>query len=559
MDTNTRLHELERKVHNLEQQLAELRSERIKSQPVQTPPAPYTTTTTNQPLQAAAPTRQIPPATPRPKTDWEHLIARVWLPRIFIVVFLLGVLWGFTAAVSAGIITEPVRCFLGFIAAGLMFWQGEAQISRHRQALGQVLLGGSIAVLMLSVFASHMLYEFLPSWLAFILYVISIGLGVFASVRHRSQALMIIIMIGGYILPFLVESTKPNPWFFVGYETIFSITMTLLAVRYSFKGAFYTAIGLLHLPLLISYAVINWRNAEYAFAAAILLQHATLYVLSIFRLGLHKMEQSITLLSGFAFMSLWMLGLFQDDEPFVYQTIMAGWSILYSLTALRFILQKKEAALYVSVATFGWFVWLTDLLNAGNWSASLLIEGMLALILGLKLNSKLQQLTGSAVYVIGTYSVLLQPIYNIISVETLAWVTLLVTIGLLYTVIRNMHNTNQYKHYQNGLLWADAILLLIFLTQITNVWTDRFPGDIQHLILSAVWAVYAIAVIVFGLIAEKPKVRLAGILFLFITLLKVIFIDLPDVSTVVRAILFLGLGSVGIGISRLFYKRNKGN
>ena len=57
------------------------------------------------------------------------------------------------------------------------------------------------------------------------------------------------------------------------------------------------------------------------------------------------------------------------------------------------------------------------------------------------------------------------------------------------------------------------------------------------------------------LIIKKPKVRLAGILFLFITLLKIIFFDLPDVSTAMRAILFIGLGAIGVAISRLFYKR----
>jgi uncharacterized membrane protein len=56
-------------------------------------------------------------------------------------------------------------------------------------------------------------------------------------------------------------------------------------------------------------------------------------------------------------------------------------------------------------------------------------------------------------------------------------------------------------------------------------------------------------------VADKRKARLAGILFLFVILLKIIFTDLPDVSTAVRALLFIGLGGIGVGVSRLFYRR----
>ena len=40
--------------------------------------------------------------------DWD-LFIRAWLPRIFIFVLLLGVVFGFVAAVKAGYLTEPIR------------------------------------------------------------------------------------------------------------------------------------------------------------------------------------------------------------------------------------------------------------------------------------------------------------------------------------------------------------------------------------------------------------------------------------------------------------------
>jgi uncharacterized membrane protein len=134
---------------------------------------------------------------------------------------------------------------------------------------------------------------------------------------------------------------------------------------------------------------------------------------------------------------------------------------------------------------------------------------------------------------------------------------LLASIGCIYLFSNYILEESKGKtEFKLLLLWSDAILLLVFITQVTNVLTGSLIFDYQHLILSTVWVIYAILVIFTGLIIKKPKVRLAGVLFLFVTLLKIIFFDLPDVSTAVRAILFIGLGATGVAISRLFYIRN---
>ncbi|MGU3473634.1 DUF2339 domain-containing protein [Paenibacillus sp. D51F] len=75
--------------------------------------------------------------------------------------------------------------------------------------------------------------------------------------------------------------------------------------------------------------------------------------------------------------------------------------------------------------------------------------------------------------------------------------------------------------------------------------------------MSAVWIVYAIALITGGIMLRRPKARLAGMLLVLLTLLKVIFIDVPGVTIAVRAILFIGLGVVGIAVSRVMYSKQK--
>ncbi len=549
MDINLRLMVLEKKIENLEQQLQLLQQTQQSQKSHQHSNQETMDTKAVAPVSPSTPSAEETPIPAHPEKkpiDWEHLIARVWLPRIFIVVFLLGVMWGFTAVVNAGFITEPVRCLIGLVVAGFMYGFGIKQIALQRQALGQVLLGGSIAVLMLSLFAAHMLYDLIPSTLAFVLFILSISLGVITSLRRASEPLTIVMMMGGFLIPFLMNSDDPNVWIFVGYLTLFSIAMMIISHRYAYRYALYVAFGLLHLPLLIGYLSIGSDTSHYIFLSAVLLQHLVLF--SLF-------NPSIILYLGFVFLASWTFGLYETDHPFVVSVILLGFTLVYSITAFWMHLKNRVMEIYVSIATLGLFLFLINQLDSGNLYAAILAQGTIAIILGVSLKSKLQQLTGVATYIVGFIAVLFSEIDTVLSSETLAWVILITSIGVIYYYLRKRKAMEETKSSPNFLLWINSVLFLVFISHITNVLTAPLSTDVQYLLLSVAWVVYAVVIILFGVMKGIKKARLAGVLFLFITLLKMIFIDLPDVSTAVRAALFLGLGGVGVAVSRLFYKK----
>lgn len=497
------------------------------------------------------------PQEPKPPKDWEHLIARVWLPRVFIVVLLLGVLWGFTAAVSAGYLTEPVRCLLGVVVAAVMYWLGERQIRSQREALGQVLLGGAIGVLILSIFAAHELYNLIPSALAFVLYILSIALCVFTAQRRRSQTLMIIATVAGYLIPFLVHSAHPNAWVFTGYEAIFSLAMIAVALKFDYRAAYFVAVGVLHLPLLIGYAAGDFGESRHIFIAAVFIQHAVLLVYAYFGPSRRKLDETLSLFPGFGVMALWIYALYPFTEDSIHwrPLMLIGWALIYSLAALGKYMKGERPPVYISIATTAWFLWALDILNQSYSPASAIVIGTAGLILGFKLKNYMQQITAAMVFMYGVSGTLFLIIHDLFSAPSLSWIILLISIAVLSYVIRHMSEPIIYDRLPDILMWADALLAIIFITQITNVLTADLTYDFRHLILSAVWALYAIAVIVCGMIFQRQMVRIAGLGLLFLTLVKVIIVDLPDVSVAVRAILFIGLGALGMFVSRLLYKR----
>src|SRR5690606_3545829 len=133
--------------------------------------------------------QSMQPKKPKQPRDLENLLVRVWLPRVFIIVLLLGVLWAFLAAVNAGIITESVRCWLGVLGAVVMYVLGVRQINRDRAGLGKVLLGGSHSILILSISAAHLLFDLIPAAAAISLYLASLAVIIGTALRWRSQTL----------------------------------------------------------------------------------------------------------------------------------------------------------------------------------------------------------------------------------------------------------------------------------------------------------------------------------------------------------------------------------
>ncbi|WP_460317823.1 DUF2339 domain-containing protein [Paenibacillus sp. YSY-4.3] len=515
--------------------------------------APYQ----GQQLELQQPPYMRPPANaPRSSRDWEYAISRVWLPRVFIVVLLLGVLWLFMAAVNAGYLNEPVRCLLGAVLAAAMYWFGDRQVRQQREALGQVLLGGANAVLVLTLFAAHMLYDLIPLGIAFVLYIMSIAFGVFIAVHHRSQTLVIIALLSGYLIPFLAKSPA-NPWMFLLYEAVFSIAMMLVAIRFNFRAAYIVAISVLHVPLLILYAQGLYDKSKYLFLIAILLQHFVLYGITVARRYRHKLDQMILLPIGFFLLSLWMIGLYSGEEGYTFSILMALLSILYSVTTVLSLKHREMSQLFASIATYGWVVFIVDSVGKDYKASVLLVLGMLSFALGIKLRSLLQQIVGLTLYLFSALLILFSLMPAFFSSETLAWFLLVISMPIPYFMVRKEQEPKWVNSLWNVFNWVEAALCLIFVTQIAYVLSKSFSSDVQHLSLSGAWILYSAGLIIFGLITNRSRVRLAGVIFLFVILLKVVIIDLPWVSIGVRAALFIALGLAGIATSRLLYKKKQ--
>jgi uncharacterized membrane protein len=491
---------------------------------------------------------------PKPKIDLEKQIGQVWLPRIFIFVLLLGVIWAFKAATNNGIITEPVRILLGYLFSLVLYLFGERQVKHERKALGLVLLGGTVTLLVLTTFAAHYLYNFLPPAIAFLLNIVWVGLGLFLSYKHRSEPLSVFVAIGGYLVPFLIESTNSYVFVFGGYELILYLSLFLFAVNRGYIVLFYISLFLLHIVYFINNMYTNAVYDELLFLG-ILVQHLTLLLYFIWKS--EKMQHLlISMFGNFVLTITWVYLVY--DQAADWWSL--GFFVLYTLLAV-YLKGKgsiEKVAVAATIASFSLLVFLLSYFETDAKAGLIVIEGTLMIFLGLHLKASIKQVSGILVYIIGMGIILNQEIELFFSVRTLNWLLVIATIAAVHVLFKK-YKKAYVEHLErimlNGTAGALLFVILLFITQVTGVLTEEFSFNVTQMAISFVWAIYAVCAIIFGVIKKVKWIRLFGIGMLFVTLLKLIFIDLPTVSIVIRAILFIGIGVIGMAISRFYYMR----
>ncbi|QOR65904.1 DUF2339 domain-containing protein [Cytobacillus suaedae] len=488
----------------------------------------------------------------REPIDWERQIGQIWLPRIFIFVLLLGIIWAFKAASDYGYLNDPVKITIGYISAAVLLYIGQRQIRSNRIALGQVLLGGSIVLLLIVTFAMHVLYNMVPLLVALVLNLIWIGMGLYFSHRFKSQPLAVLTGIGGYLIPFLLENNDPNILNLVIFETIFYCLLLLFALKKQFKILYLVSFFMLHVTLLAS-VVITGSGQERIFGIAVLIQHGLLVATFFLKQDFIKYQISV-LYTSFILTMSWVGFSFPETQ---YEMIVLLTFAAYSLLSIIFWNKDKQRVpIALSISTLALLLFLVSKFNEENVLGLIVLQGLLSIYIGILASSKLQQAVGASIYLLSGFIIISTDFYSIASIDFLNWVLFL---GTLIVVLRMLPLTeaikkNEITKVRQIIHIVFMILLLPFITHTVQALTHEFTLNIKYMAVSSSWGIYAFIGVILGSIKNYKPLRVFGLILLFITLAKLFLVDLTYVSIFIRAVLFIGLGIIGIIGSRIFYK-----
>ncbi len=124
-----------------------------------------------------------------------------------------------------------------------------------------------------------------------------------------------------------------------------------------------------------------------------------------------------------------------------------------------------------------------------------------------------------------------------------------------------------YQCIKQGFMKANLKTAFDIIIHITILWTasselihwmDMTGSDESYKLgLSIFWGIYALLLVVLGIWKKKKYLRIGAIVLFGITLIKLFFYDISDLSTVAKTIVFVSLGILLLIISFLYnkYKR----
>ncbi|MFC3885068.1 DUF2339 domain-containing protein [Bacillus songklensis] len=487
----------------------------------------------------------------RSSTDWEKALFQVWMPRLFIFVFIMGVLWAFKAASDYGLINETAKIAFGFVASGLLLYFGRKQMKQDRAKLGYVLLGGSIPLLMLTTFAMHSLYGMVGPAAAFVLNAVWIALGLTLTKNYQSEVLGMISMVGGVLVPFLIESETPNPYVFLGYETVLYLLFLSLSIRFHYMMIYYGSSILLNAALYVFYSFAGSFDPGSSVAIPIIIQYVFLLYYFV-KAKTRVASQANTLLTSLFVTYVWVNGTFTDGGITLF---LVSFIFIYAVFSYMRRSEPEKAAMFdihliVLIAFF-----IIHTVDERLITSLLLIQGAAAYYSSLKYPSLLKKIISLFIYIMAGFTVLFKGVIDeVISIETFDWIVLLVTFAAGAKLMRK-HEKIKHERFMTISSAVFAVLTLIFTTQFTMACVHDMNDNSQRLILTFVWMVMSIASIAAGVLKESTQAKYIGVSLLILTLLKLALLDIPYIPLFIRAILFIALGFVGLIVSRIFYRK----
>ncbi|KZE37712.1 hypothetical protein AV656_09260 [Bhargavaea cecembensis] len=402
--------------------------------------------------------------------DFERQFA-VWLPRVFMVILLLGVLWGLKVSFDMGWITEGVRVALGYLGSILLGYLGYRSIRGSRRGFGLTLWGGTIALGILTTFAANQLYGYLPLIPAFLIGIAYIAAGIYASIRTNSETLTIFTAIAGFLLPFLLEGEGASAVMFCAYVLILFLSLFYVSVRSRHRVTFYALFLLFNMTLYMYLLLDGVRGGyENLVAATALIQHLALLFFYLKGSIPRFIFTEVLLYVNFVFGLIWIM-LF--DEP-ILQVAYGVLAVLYAALAVYAYMLKdsslQDILTTMAVAAFAVFILSFRMDGPAVQLMLLFVVGAAGIWAGLRSGAMRTLAVSGGLYALGSLSTVSFGWFReFFSAEHAVWLMFIGTLALVYAAFYQ-HRPAWIKTSQiDAALIAGQIVVLIYMFRLSGV------------------------------------------------------------------------------------------
>jgi uncharacterized membrane protein len=381
------------------------------------------------------------------------------------------------------------------------------------------------------------------------------GIAIALAYYHRAESLSVLAAVAGFLLPFVVSSHSHSLVFFVSYELLISLGFFGYALWQQQTVLRYVALAQLQVAYLL-YAISKGNRP--LLAEALLAQHIV-YAGSRF-LRKFRAVAYIPLASSLGLTVLWVFVSLQTQAITVSLSLLGG----------VYLVAIWKERVYFSIGLVSILaLLLIHLFPPEAYYPLLFVEFATGMIVSLFYRQRWSVLSNAILFSMATISFLLftqrtlvfRPFDKVMSMQNGTFVICLLAVVAVYFVARWWTATRpddmlkETRVWRQIALWVFNGLLLVYVTDLDLTVFREQTLNVKMLTMSLIWMAYAVFMLAVGILKNIKNVRIVGMVFLFVTLGKVILFDFPSVTMVVRAVLFLMLGGLGVMASRFFYRR----
>lgn len=325
----------------------------------------------------------------------EESIGGKWFARIGITALVLGVSFFLKYAFDNDWIGETGRIIIGIIIGLALLGAGEKTIRKYF-VYGQIISGGGIAVLYLSIFSAFNFYHLIGSYTAFFIMLIITGIGIALSLRYDALALMTVAIVGGFATPFMVSTGENRQIELLSYLVL--LDLAILTVAIFKKWNWLNLIGFLGTALLfLVWGTEYYTEQDLGTTMFFLTLFFIIFSISSLIYNLVKQEKStgaeqlLTLASAFVYFGA-SFGLLDDDYHIFmgfFALVLAIYYFLWAYLVRSLTPEDENLYGFLAFLTVGFVTLAIPLQFEQNViTIAWVIEAVLLMLIGARLNKK---------------------------------------------------------------------------------------------------------------------------------------------------------------------------
>jgi uncharacterized membrane protein len=617
------IEDLNQKIESQNQRIAQLESgqtKKVSFAPVPPPPppvpAPSPLNINSQGITFAQPQQSSQNQNVSPQVNLEENIGGKWFARIGIMALVLGISFFLKYAFDNNWIGPVGRVAIGIISGVVLLGLGEKFIRKY-SVYGQILSGGGIAVLYLSIFAAFDFYQLIGQIPAFFMMILITSVGIILSVRYDAISLIIVSTLGGFATPFLISTGKNNEIGLFSY--ILLLDLAVLAVSVFKKWRELNIIGFFGTVLVFSaWSARFYREDEMFVTMLFLTLFFVVYSVSSLIYNLVKnenssgVEQILTLMAGTVYFGASYAILNSEYHAFMgfFALILAIYYFLWAYAVRALTPTDENLYNFLAFLTIGFITLAIPLqfdgkLIAVGWA----IEALALLLLGIKTRQSAIKAFGVIIFGLAAMRMIFIDSEHgkndiaFFNGVMLAYLVVIVAAYLSAYISRMFLEEGENKNNFLALKQLISMFLITanFLTiysisreivysydqeieiaqnQVEKLYMDQnrigrssyqFDSSYREkekslndeikkienkssVFLSLFWLFYGIILMIIGFFARIKGVRIGGMLLFMLAILKLFFYDLWSLGTLYRIISSISLGVVLLAISFAYQK-----